>query len=51
MRLLRRPFVCTQIEIAGSDEAIVAQDLLDVSDRTAIEQECRRHRVAEHVCG
>ncbi len=49
MRLLRRPLVDAQVEVAGRDEPVVAQYLLDVADRAAVEEERRGHRVPEHV--
>src|SRR5437867_3209685 len=51
MRLLRCALVRTQIEITGGNEAIMAQDVLDMANGTAIEEERRRHRVAQHVRG
>src|SRR6266849_7612564 len=51
MRLLRRPFVRAQIEVASGNKAVMAQDILDVANRAAVEEECCRHRVAQHVRG
>jgi hypothetical protein len=51
VRLLRRPIVRTQIEVAGSDKPIVAQDVPDMSDGATIEEKSRRHSVTRHVRG
>ena len=51
MRFLRRSLVRTQIEITGSDQAVVSQDLLDMPDRAAIEEKRGRHGVTQHVRG
>jgi len=49
MRLLRGPFIRTQIEVAGRNEAVVAQDVLDMPNGAAIEEQRCRHSVAQHV--
>ena len=46
MRLLRRPFVRAQIEITRGNKAVVAQDVLDVANGAAIEEEGRGDSVA-----
>lgn len=51
MRFLGRPLIRAQIEIARSHEAVVTQDVFDVANRTAIEEERRRDRVAQHLRG
>ena len=51
MRLLRRPFVRAQVEIASRDKPVVAQDVLDMPYRAAVEKKCRRHSVTQHVRG
>ena len=37
MCFLRRPLIRPQVEIAGRDQAVVAQDVLDMPDGAAIE--------------
>ena len=51
MRLLRRPFVRTQVEIAGRNKPVVAQDVFNMPDGAAIKKKCCRHSVAQHVRG
>src|SRR6266581_3056943 len=51
MRLLRCPFICSQIEVTGRDKPVVTQDVLDMPDGTAIKKESRRHGVPQHVRG
>src|SRR5947209_6524961 len=51
MRFLRRALIHAQIEIAGRNQPVVAQDLLNMPDRAPIEKERRRYRMPEHVCG
>ena len=50
VRLLRRPLVRAQIEVAGRDQPVVAQDVLDMPDGAAVKKKCRRHGVTQHVC-
>src|SRR5213593_2654064 len=49
MRLLRRPFVRAQVEIAGRNKPVVAQDVLNMPDGAAIKKKGCRHSVAQHV--
>src|SRR5207247_1862159 len=51
VRLLRGPFVSSQVEVARSDKPIVAQDVLYMPDGAAIKKKRCRHSVAQHVRG
>src|SRR5713101_6813572 len=49
MRLLGCPHVDGQVVPAGRIQPLVAEQLLDMSDRAAVEQERRRHCVPENM--
>jgi len=49
MRLLRRPLIRTQVEIAGRNKPVMAQDVFNMPDGTAVEEKHRCHSVAQHV--
>lgn len=51
MRRLRRPLVHPQVVPAGSLESSVAEDLLDVAHRTAVEEQLGRGGVSQDVWG
>ena len=51
MRLLRRALVRAQVEIAGRNKPVVAQDVLNMPNGAAVKEERRRHSVAQHVRG
>src|SRR6266478_3203439 len=51
VRLLRRALVHAQVEIAGRDQPVVAQDLLNMPNGAAIEEERGRDCMTEHVRG
>src|SRR5437660_1551860 len=51
MRLFRRPFIRAQVEIAGRNKPVVAQDVLNMPDGAAIKKKCCRHSMAQHVRG
>src|SRR6266536_2072512 len=51
VRLLRRTLVHAQVEIAGCDQAVVPQDLLNMPNWTPIEEKRRRHCMPQHVRG
>lgn len=51
MSLLGRPHVNPKVIAARRIKPLVPEQLLDMPDRTAIEQERRRHGMPEHVSG
>ncbi len=51
MSLLGRPHVEAEVIPASRVKPLVAKQLLDMPDRTAVEQERRRHGMPEHVSG